>query len=604
MTVKDYSFESVFERLKNRTLSKLEDDNAKLLLFGTNCAILEAAAEEISDAAMYDEHLTREAIWDIAQGYSSIMKQVAFFNYKPHSKVGATGKVRTSPSEDFNGGHPCIIPVPKWTRFSGGGLSFLTVDKTFIPTGAEFVDVDVVQGIKKTKNITVTEAMFPKPQGTAFASVSVEDPNIENYYFEVRVNGVPWAEIDHIRLAQTKDDQVFVKQCLPAYKGISLKFGDGTFGKALEYGDVVTVDYLVTEGDKGNVFASGIVTSVDDEVTDEYGEKVPLYCVNVSAISGGKDYESVDEIRANAPNSYQTSERAITSRDYKYLIEAKNLVDRAYVWGEKEINEDLGNKPGTFIPNTQNLIYITGFLIDPVSSTGVSIPESAQNKIREYLNDKKGTTDIIQFVDTQFVYVNFRVKAYVSDYRYTPEQVRAFVHNALADKYSVKKAVYGKDLFFSDYYSNIDGVDGVDHHVTSFSLSEIYRFSSAYEFSADLNLDMIKRNSVSVKIRSVANNMDWTEIARDDGASNIVGLPVNPENPSGEHYQLPSVFVSYSNGKIGKIVVTNGLIYPFHEYEIRIDFSLDESSQGDIRLTKRQQLAAYYGDEVGIEYMR
>jgi len=604
LTVKNYSYDSTLERLIARTLSKLDDEEAKLLLFGTNSAILEVAAEEISDAVMYDEHLTREAVWDAAQGFSSIMKQVSFFNYKPHSKVGATGKIRVSSNENFNGNYPCIIPLPKWTAFSGGGLTFLTREKTFIPTGAKYIDADVVQGIKKTRKITVTEAMFPKPQGTAYATVTIEDPNIENFHFEVKVNGIPWTEIDHIRLAQTKDDEVFVKHCLAAYRGISLGFGNNTFGKALEYGDVITVDYLLTEGENGNIFASGIVTSVDSVVTDEFGEKVELYCTNLSAVSGGKNYEAIDEIRANAPQSYQTSDRAITSKDYKYLIEGKNLVDRATVWGEKEINEDLGNKPGTFLPNTQNLIYITGFLIDPVSSTGISLPESAKEKIREYLNDKKGTTDILQFIDTQFVYLNFNTKAYVSDYRYTPEQVRAFIHNMLADKYHVRKAVYRKDLFFSDYYADIDNVEGVDHHITTFTLSQTYSFISAYEFNAELNLEMIKRKSVSIKVRSVANNMDWTEIARDDGLGNIEGLPVNPKNPTGERYQLPTVFISYTNGKIGKIVITNGLEYPKEEYEIRIDFALDETTQGDIRLTKRQQLIAYYSEHIDVEYMR
>jgi len=602
--VKNYSYDEVLARLTNYTLAKLEDENAKLLLFGTNSAILEAAAEEISDIAMYDEHLTREAVWDVAQGYSSIMKQVAFFNYKPHSKVGATGKLRLSANEEFNGGYPNIIPIPRWKSFSGGGISFLTKEKTFIPAGTNYIDVDVVQGSLKTKNIVITEAMFPKPQGTAYAFLTIEDPNIENFQFEVRVNGILWNEIDHIRLAQTKEDKVFTKQCLTSFKGISLGFGNNIFGKALEYGDVVTVDYLVTEGKNGNIFASGIVTSVDDDIVDEYGESVTIHCTNVSAITGGKDYETLDEVRANAPHSYQTSDRAITSKDYEYLILGKNFVDRAVVWGEKEINEDMGNKPGTFIPNNQNLIYITGFLVDPETLIGVAIPEATKTKIREYLNDKKGTTDILQFIDTQFVYVNFNIKAYISDYRYTPEQVRAYIHNMLVDRYQVVKSVYRRSLYHSDYCADIDGVEGVDHHKTTLSLSQIYSFTSAYEFTPNLNLEMIKRGSLSIKIRSVANDMDWTEIAKDDGYGNIEGLPVDPDNPDGDRYQLPSAFINYTNGAIGKIVITNGLNSDHHEYEIRIDFRLDEVSAEDVVLTKRQQIIAYYSEHIDLEYMR
>lgn len=605
MSIKDYSYESVLARLEARTIAKLKDDDkeTQLLLFGTNRAILEAAAEEISDVAMYDEHLTREAVWDTAQGFSSIMKQVGFYNYKPHSKVGSTGKVRVSTSETFDGEYPYNITIPQWTSFSGGGLTFLCRKQTSLPTGTKYVDIDIVEGKLRTKNISITEALFPLPQGAVYARLTVEDSNIENYNFEVRVNGILWSEVDHIRLAKTNDDKVYTRENMTAYKGIILSFGNNMFGKALEFGDVVTITYVETEGKNGNVFASGIVASVDDQITDETGESVELFCTNLSAISGGRDYESLDEIRAHAPQAYQTSNRAITSKDYQFLIESENFVNRIFVWGEKEINEDLGNKPGTFLPATQNLIYITGFLIDPDTRTGISIPESMKDKIREFLNDKKGTTDILQFVDTQFVYVNFKIKAFISDYRYTSEQVRAFIHKHLLDVYQVRIAEYRKSLYFSDYYAEIDSIEGIDHHTTSFSLSEMFKFDSAYEFTANIDLEMIKRGSVSIKVRSVAHDMEWTPIAQDDGNGNILGLPVDPENPDGEQYQLPAIFITYISGKIGKVIITNGLEFPHTSYDIRIDFELDDAQAGDILLTKRQQIISYYNEQVAVEYM-
>jgi hypothetical protein len=604
VNVKDWSYENVLARLEAGTIARLSgEDEANLLLFGTNRALLEAAAEEISDAAMYDEHLTREAVWDTAQGYSSIMKQVSFWNYKPHSRIGSTGKIRVSASETFDGEYPYNITIPQWTAFSGGGLSFLSRKQASLPSGTKYIDIDIVQGKLKTKNILITEALFPQPKGTAYARLTVDDPNIENYNFEVRVNGVLWQEAEHIRLARTKDDRVYTRENMTAYKGVILGFGNNMFGKALEYGDVVSITYIDIEGKNGNVFASGIVTAVDDVIRDELGETVELFCTNLSAISGGGDYEPLDEIRARAPQAYQTSNRAITSKDYQFLIEGGNFVDRAYVWGEKEINEDLGNKPGTFIPATQNLIYITGFLIDPDTRTGVSMPESAKDRIREFLNDKKGTTDILQFVDTQFVYLNFRIRAFISDYRYTPEQIRAFIRQRLADVYQARTAEYRRNLYFSDYYAVVDGIEGIDHHITTFSLSETFRFDSAYEFTANINLEMIKRGSVSIKVRSVANDMPWTPVAQDDGYGNITGLPVDPENPGGERYQLPSVFITYTSGKIGKIVITNGLEYPHTSYDIRIDFELDDVQAGDILLTKRQQIIAYYSEQITVEYM-
>ena len=95
-----YDYDSVFERLKQRTLQKLDGQN--LILFSTNAAWLQTVAEEMSDLALYDEFLTRENIWDTARGNSSIMKQVGFFDYRPHRKIGSTGIVRFSTPSPLN----------------------------------------------------------------------------------------------------------------------------------------------------------------------------------------------------------------------------------------------------------------------------------------------------------------------------------------------------------------------------------------------------------------------------------------------------------------------------------------------------------------------
>jgi len=606
--MKDYSFESVVARLETRVQNKLKDDYSDKeelhhLLFGTNKAFLDACAEEIADAVEYDEHLTREAVWDTAQGYLSVIKQVGFYNYCPHSRIGATGKLTVSTNELFNGEYPLNVTIPKYTSFSSKNLSFLSTKQTTLLAGANFVEVDVVQGKLKTKTIVITEALLPQPKGALYARLPLESASIENNNFDVRVNGVLWEKINHIRQAQSKDDKVYTKEILGAYKGVVLGFGNNMFGKSLEYGDVVTVAYVETEGKAGNVFAADIITKVDDSITDENGNAVKLFCSNKSSVSGGADYEGLEDIKAHAPQAYQTLERGITSDDYKSLIKGQNFVDCVNVWGEKEINEDLGNKPGTFLPAAQNLIYISGYLIDPVTQIGISMPESAKIKIREFLNDKKGTTDILQFVDTQFVYLNFTVKAYVSDYKYTPEQVKAAIHERLLGVYKAEKAEYRKNLYFSDYYAEVDGVDGVDHHVTSISLSETFKFSPGYELIGDIDLEMIKPESVLISVRSIANEMDWTAVAKDDGEGNIVGLPIDPGNPDGEKYQLPSAFINYSSGKIGKILMTNGLDYSYESYDIRIDFQLEEIQGGNVLLTKRQQIIAYLSEQISAEYM-
>jgi hypothetical protein len=600
-----YDYDSVLERLKQRTLRKLNGQN--LILFSTNSAILEAVAEELDDLSLYDEFLTRESIWDTARGNSSIMKQVGFFDYMPHRKVGATGSVRFSASKTFNGNWLYNISIPKWTQCSGGGITFLTKEAFYLPNNADYVDIPVIQGSAAKFTTVIAQASYPQPKGTAYAQVKVFDPDIENSLYEVRVNGEVWKEIGNIRLAVQETDpgkaKVYAVRTMPKYEGVILFFGNDMIGKSLQYGDTVEFIYLKTSGTDGNVLSAGIVNTVDSKIQDERSDAVDLYCMNPSALTGGQGYETLEDIKTNAPRSFQTGNRAISSADYETLIKKTGTVDKIQVWGEKEINEDRGNPPGTYVEASENLIYITGYTIDPQTLLGLTITDANKQIVREFLNDKKGTTDILQFVDTQIIYVTFKPVVFIKDTRYTPEQIREFVRNALIANYSVYQGQYKAGLYFSDYIAVINNATGVDHCTCTLSLSEMVSFVSAYEFTANINLNNIKSNSVSIKIKNDAAGMDWREMAHDDGSGNLLGSLVDPDDPSGNSFQLPGATINYLDGSIGDVIVTFGLTEPFANYQMRIDFELDGTDGGDIKPTLRSQLFAWYADEIKTQFM-
>ena len=593
MAIMKFDYDSVLARLKARVLSKLDGEN--LLLFSTNSAFLEAAAEEFADADMYDEFLTREAVWETAQGYNSIMKQVSFYDYKPHRKVGSTGYIRVSTSKTFDGSWGTNITIPKFTQMSGGGLTFLSKESTYLAANADYVDIPVIQGEKTEKTVEITSTAYPELR---YAAIVIKDPDIENSLYSVKVNGVLWTEVNSIRLATSNEDLYYTLQTLSDFSGVEITFGNGVFGKKLKYGDIVTFEYLQTKGEDGNVLSGGIITSVDTALKDESGTDVELFCTNLDALVGGSDYESVESIRSTAPLSFQTGNRAISSSDYATLIKQTNLVDKVQVWGEKEINEDAGNKPGTYVEASENLIYITGITIDPETGIGLPLSESSKSLIREALNDKKGTTDILQFVDTQVVYVTFESEVYISNTKYSSEQVIGNIHNALASEYSLSEAAYKKNLYFSDYYKTIDAAEGVDHHRTTLSFSEFFKFSSAYLVSMNINLANIMPGTVKLYIRDTAADGEWSQLGHDNGSGILIGDQINPDDPSQGSYDLNSATISYIDGAIGDIIITYGLNQPFSNYEIRVDFALQDSEEGDLNLKYRQQLFAYYKDKI------
>ena len=99
-----------------------------------------------------------------------------------------------------------------------------------------------------------------------------------------------------------------------------LLFGDGLIGRKLETGEVVTVNYLVTDGKDGNnanrfSFSGNIVDSDNNSVSPE-----PFSVITNQSSQNGGDIESVDSVKYFAPRIYSAQNRAVTGRDYESIV--------------------------------------------------------------------------------------------------------------------------------------------------------------------------------------------------------------------------------------------------------------------------------------------
>jgi len=584
----------VIDRMKIKLQEKFGD--VQMLFFGTNRRQVEAFAEEIAELARYDEVLTQESKWKLARNITSIMAQADFFNYRPHRLVGARGATRVSASKTFDGSYPNPIYIRRWDTFSSQAKTYTAESEGILLNSKTFVDVPCCEGVPQTLTFEITEAAYP--EGTAYLKLLVEDPAMENAFFDVTVNGTLWSEILDIRMSESSSDTVFVQKTALDFSNVEFSFGNGIFGKKISYGDVIVIKYIRTTGTAGNLVQAGLVTTVDGSYVDSLNNSVILYCTNVASITGGDKSEDIESIRANAPLSYQTTDRAITKDDYITLIKKKGFVDRAIVWGEEEVNEDLGNPPGTYIPTEENLVYISGFNVDPDTLRGTTISTSLQSDIRNYLNTLKGPTDILKFVDTDFIYVVFTVSAAVNDRRYTLDDVRSRIFTGLKTRYSLLKTTHKESLFFSQYYQFLNAIEGVFFHTTTISFVRLAEFANAWTFFMSLGVNNIKPGSLKIYISD--DSITWNLMAIDDGSTNLIGQPIDPLNLPLGNYALPSGRISYSDGVLsggpdGSVIVTSGISGSSYWLKhLKFEFKIDDSEGGNVKLTKRNQIYSFY----------
>jgi hypothetical protein len=118
-----------------------------------------------------------------------------------------------------------------------------------------------------------------------------------------------------------------------------VRFGDGIIGQELQVGNIVSIDYIVSSGSAAN----SIPNFSASRTFTASGESKVVYLT--SAATGGREKESVDSIRYNAPKFNTTKNRVVTSEDYETLIRSRFAnINSIAVWGGEENNPPIYGK--------------------------------------------------------------------------------------------------------------------------------------------------------------------------------------------------------------------------------------------------------------------
>ena len=90
-------------------------------------------------------------------------------------------------------------------------------------------------------------------------------------------------------------------------------FGDGVIGKKLSDGNIVILEYIVTNRTEGNGASVFTPPASIDGVTD-------ITLTTVERATGGSEPESIESIKLNAPLDYAAQGRAVSTNDFKAIV--------------------------------------------------------------------------------------------------------------------------------------------------------------------------------------------------------------------------------------------------------------------------------------------
>ena len=182
---------------------------------------------------------------------------------------------------------------------------------------ATFVNVPLREGNQLINTFTVNTSS----QSQRFI---LDNPNIDTNTIRVKIfptgSGFsePYLVSDNI-LGVDANSKVFFLNEIEDER-YELIFGDGVLGKKLENGALIEVSYIVTSGSASNGVRTFVFSGV---LENENGATPGGFSVTVNstvASSGGEEIESTKKIKFNAPKSYGTQDRAVTSQDYAAIV--------------------------------------------------------------------------------------------------------------------------------------------------------------------------------------------------------------------------------------------------------------------------------------------
>ena len=166
-------------------------------------------------------------------------------------------------------------------------------------------------------------------------------------------------------------------------------FGDGVTGKKPIDGNIVILDYVVTNGS----VADGATAFISASTIGGYSNITTLA---TGTASGGGDAESVDSIKFNAPLKYAAQGRAVTPDDYKAIVPSVYTnIKSIQCWGGEDNDPPIYGK-----------VYIA---IRP--NTGTTLTTTTKNSIVTSLKKYNVASIVPEIVDPEILYLVMGINA-------------------------------------------------------------------------------------------------------------------------------------------------------------------------------------------------
>ena len=342
--------------------------------------------------AFHANMLANEMFIDTALTRSSAVSHAKALGYLPSSPKASIATVDVTVSN---------VPISQTTLVMAAGTTFSTtlndVGYNFVTIGDKtatsdtgiftFTGVELYEGTRMRYTYTVNssnlEQSFVIPSSEAdttslVVSVQTSSSDVTTEVYSLNTDYATLTSTSTSYFLQEVEDGQF-----------EVYFGDGVNGKKPIDGNIIILDYVVTNGSVADGAKAFTASS-------NIGGYSSISVTTTADASGGGDAESVDSIKFNAPLKYAAQGRAVTPDDYKTIVPSVYTnIKSIQCWGGEDNDPPIYGK-----------VYIA---IRP--NTGTSLTITTKNSIVTSLKKYNVASIVPEIVDPEILYLVLGVTA-------------------------------------------------------------------------------------------------------------------------------------------------------------------------------------------------
>ncbi len=359
--------------------------------------------------------LTNEMYLDSADIRKNIVSLAKMLGYTPSSPKSPMASVDIT----LNDGTGSSVTMDKGTTFTSVidnvTYQFITnEDITMTPINGvyKFSDVPLYEGTSVSFRYTVdsndVDQRYIIPNlnaDTTSLKVSVQssanDTTLQTYSLASGLKGLnETSKAYFLKETETGKFEVY--------------FGDGIIGSKLADGNIVILEYIITNKEEANGASTFKTGSAIGGFTD-------ITIVTKSNAEGGADAESKESIRFNAPLQYTAQDRAVTTTDYETLV--KSIYPNAQsisAWGGEDdetpvygvVKIAVKAPGGSSLTNTTKLDIVNKLKPYNVASVRPEIVDPITTSVLLVVNAKYDKKSTVKTPDT----LKSEIEIAISDY--------------------------------------------------------------------------------------------------------------------------------------------------------------------------------------------